>query len=189
MGMPASVRRWTAAEVRAMQDESRPAPRYELIDGELLVTPSPRGVHQLAVIELSRKLADYVESESLGVTVTSPADIELEAESVTQPDLFVVPAAYAGPPLEWTNVRALLLAVEVLSPSSERQDRVVKRRFFQRLGVPEYWVFDLDARAVERWRPGDQVPDISATRLEWRPTGSRAAFTLDLAAYFRRVLG
>src|ERR1700730_17091006 len=62
MRMPASARRWTADEVRALSDESRPGPRYELIDGELLVTPSPRPVHQIAALELARRLVDYVEA-------------------------------------------------------------------------------------------------------------------------------
>jgi len=189
MGMPAAARRWTAAEVRAMQDDSRPAPRFELIDGELIVTPSPRGAHQLAVGELLRKLADYVESEEIGVAVTSPADIELEEESVVQPDVFVVPAACAGPPLEWTNVHTLLLAVEVLSPSNERQDRMIKRRFFQRVGVPEYWIVDIDARQIERWRPGDARAEVVRSRLEWHPAGARTTLTLDLVAFFQRILG
>jgi Uma2 family endonuclease len=189
MGMPASARRWTAAEVRAMQDESRPAPRFELIDGELIVTPSPRGVHQMAVFRLMRALDDYLEIEVIGVAVMSPADIELADESVAQPDVFVVPAALAGPPLEWTNVRSLLLAIEVLSPSSVRHDRVTKRKFYQRMRVPEYWVVDLDARRVERWRPDDSEAEAVETVLEWRPAGSRAPLTLDLAALFTRVLG
>src|SRR5687768_11793728 len=79
MSMPASARRWTADEVRAMQDESRAWPRYELIDGELLVTPAPRPVHQRAVFRLARALAAYVETNELGEVWTSPADIELES--------------------------------------------------------------------------------------------------------------
>ena len=50
--MPAIRRRWTTAEVRSLMDESRAWPRYELIGGELLVTPAPRGTHQLVVVEL-----------------------------------------------------------------------------------------------------------------------------------------
>jgi Uma2 family endonuclease len=189
MGMPASARRWTAAEVRAMQDESRPAPRFELIDGELIVTPSPRGVHQMAVFRLCSALDGYLQLEGSGVAVISPADIELEDETVAQPDVFVVPAALAGPPLEWTNVRALLLAIEVLSPSSIRPDRVTKRKFYQRMRVPEYWVVDLDARRIERWRPDDAEPEVMTALLEWRPAGSRTPLSIDLPAFFTRVLG
>jgi Uma2 family endonuclease len=192
MSMPASARRWTAAEVRELQDEQRPWPRYELIDGELLVTPSPRSVHQIAVFELARKIADYVDAERLGLTLMSPADLELEEGTITQPDVFVVPSAYSrdnGPLREWSEVRGLLLAVEVLSPSSLRTDRVTKREFFQRVGVPEYWVVDIDGRAVERCHRDDQAPEILRERLEWRPAGSVAPMTLDLTRFFAKVTG
>lgn len=95
MGMPAYCRRWTTAEVRELSDESRHWPRYERIDGELLVTPAPRPVHQIAVGTLFRIIADYVDGERVGLTLASPADLELEAGSVTQPDIFVVPSAHA----------------------------------------------------------------------------------------------
>ena len=74
MSMPASTRRWTVDEVRAMQDEERPWPRYELIDGELLVTPAPRRVHQRAVLELFRLLDPFVTAHRLGVVELSPSD-------------------------------------------------------------------------------------------------------------------
>jgi Uma2 family endonuclease len=189
MPMPASARRWTADEVRALTDESRPGPRYELIDGELLVTPTPRPVHQIASLELARKLADYVEAEGLGLTLMSPADLELHAGTIVQPDVFVVPAADSTPLFDWRQVRALLLAVEIISPSIARQDRETKRAFFQRAGVPEYWVVDLDARRVERWWPGDEQPEIVREWLEWRPLASRPPFHLDLKVFFRRVVG
>lgn len=192
MGMPAYARRWTAAEVRELTDASRHWPRYELIGGELLVTPAPRPVHQIAVLSLARKLADYVDAEHLGMTLTSPSDLELEADTITQPDIFVIPAAYshdAGPLRQWSQVRGLLLAVEIVSPSSVRYDRVTKREFFQRVGVPEYWVVDLDVRTVERWHPEDHAPEDLRERLEWRPAGSRAPLVLDLPALFATVLG
>ena len=192
MGMPAHARRWTAAEVRELTNESRPWPRYELIDGELLVTPAPRPVHQIAVSELLRRLADYVDAERIGMTLTSPADLELEAGTVTQPDVFVVPSAYSrddSPLREWSQVRGLLLAVEIVSPNSVHYDRVTKRTFFQRVGVPEYWVVDLDARAVERWRPEERAPEVLRERLEWRPAGSAAPLLLDLTALFAKVCG
>jgi Uma2 family endonuclease len=189
MGMPASARRRTADEVRDLTDESRPRPRYELIDGELLVTPAPRPVHQITALELARKLADYVDAEGLGLTLMPPADLELRAGTIVQPDVFVVPAADACPLRDWRQVRALLLAVEIISPSTARQDRETKRAFFQRAGVSEYWVVDLDARCVERWRPSDEQPEIVRERLDWRPLAFRPPFKLDLTVFFRRVFG
>ncbi len=83
----------------------------------------------------------------------------------------------------------LLVAVEVLSPSTARYDRVTKRRFFGRLGVPEYWVIDTDGRLVERWRAGEKRPELVDEVLAWRPEGASDDFTLDLAAFFREVHG
>lgn len=192
MGMPAHARRWTAAEVRELTDEERHWPRYELIDGELLVTPAPRPVHQIAVSMLLFEITTYVSAQRLGLTLTSPSDLELEDDTVTQPDVFVIPRKYShegGPFREWRQVRGLLLAVEVLSPSSIRTDRVTKREFFQRVGVPDYWIVDLDARIVERWQPSDTAPEILPDALEWRPVGSTEPFRLDLDAFFSRVAG
>ena len=189
MRMPAITKRWTAEEVRALIDESRPSPRYEVVDGELLVTPSPRPLHQMAVAELHDALRRYARAQGIGRVYLSPADLELEPDSIVQPDVFVVPAS-VGPLAEsWAPVKALLVAVEVLSPSSVRHDRVVKRRLFQRVGVPEYWIVHVDARMVERWRPGDEHPAVLDERLEWAPAGASEPWVLDLVALFAEVHG
>ncbi len=172
-----------------MQDESRAWPRYELVDGELLVTPSPRVAHQRAVFAFARALHDYVSTHSLGEVLVSPADLELEPGTVVQPDVFVVPAGDGGRARSWRDVRALLLAIEVISPGSARADRVRKRRLYQRTGVPEYWAVDLDARTVERWRPEDERPEIVDGRLEWAPAGAGQAMVVDLERMFGEVLG
>lgn len=185
--MATAAKRWTVDEVRALIDESRHWPRYELVDGELLVTPAPRVVHQSAVGDLFIALQAYVRQHALGDLMLSPADIGLEPESIVQPDIFLVPPA-ARRPREWTDVRSLRLAVEILSPGSARQDRSVKRRLYQRNGVPEYWIVDLDARLVERWRPEDDRPEILESRLEWRPDPSKPPFSLDLPVFFADVI-
>src|SRR5574338_925716 len=157
MAMPAeTVRRWTAREVRDLIEQSPLAtPRYELVDGELLVTPGPGPFHQRALLELAMALAAYLRVERVGHVITSPSDVELEPEFVTQPDEFVVPTAeWKRVVTEGLPVRALLLAVEVLSPSSSRHDRVRKRPLYQR-HVPDYWIVDLDSRLFERWGPHD----------------------------------
>jgi Uma2 family endonuclease len=75
----------------------------------------------------------------------------------------------------------------VLSPSSAQHDRVRKRPLYQR-HVPEYWIVDLDARLVERWRPDDDRPEILTGVLAWHPAGASEPFRLELPAYFAQVL-
>ena len=189
MAMPAeTVRRWTAREVRELIDAAPLAtPRYELVDGELLVTPGPGIFHQRAVVKLIVALDAYLRAESVGHVITSPSDVELEPESITQPDVFVVSmadwrrAAKEGPP-----IRELLLAVEILSPSSSRHDRVRKRPLYQR-HVADYWIVDLDARLIEHWAPGDDRPELLTEVLVWQPGGATSRFELDLPAFFTSV--
>lgn len=172
-----------------MQDESRAWPRYELIDGELLVTPAPRPVHQRAVFLLARLLAEYVEKNGLGEVWTSPADIELESRTIVQPDVFVVPRSPSLPVASWRELDVLTLAAEVSSPSTASWDRVTKRRFFGRKRVDQYWVVDLDARVIERTVPRDPKVELSDAELEWFPSGASVPFTLDLRWFFSRVHG
>jgi len=191
MAMPAmDSRRWTAREVRELIAETELAtPRYELVDGELLVTPSPHFFHQRVVTELLVLLGNFLQSHPVGVVLTSPSDVELEPEFISQPDVFVVPSTEAerfrlGGEMP---VRELILAIEVISPSSGRHDRVRKRPKYQR-HVAEYWIVDPDARMVERWTPGDTRPEIITARLVWEPAGAAEPFVLDVERFFAAVL-
>lgn len=181
--MPARrAQRWTAGAVRQLiADTPSLTPRYELVDGELLVTPAPTPSHQMAVALLLGALLPYCAREGIGVPLTSPSDIELEEEDVRQPDVFVLPIA------EWKRVardgfpaRELLLAIEVLSPSTARTDRVTKRAVYQR-HVQEYWIVDIDAHIVERWRSGDTRPEIVADMLTWQPEHTASRFEMELS--------
>jgi hypothetical protein len=84
-------------------------------------------------------------------------------------------------PSRFEDVGVLTLAVEVVSPSTMRVDRFVKRREYQTRGVPEYWIVDPTGRSVERWRPGDEEPDILFDTLAWQPNPDVAPLTIDLA--------
>ena len=187
MGMPAAVRhRWTAAEVRNLQE--RAWPRYELIDGELYVTPAPGIWHQRAVLALVRALDPYVLASGVAEILTSPADIELEEESILQPDVFVFPRI--GAEVErpsWKEVISLFLAVEVISPSSARTDRVVKRDQYLRMAVDEYWVVDLDGRHIERWFKSRPNVQVNRDTLEWTLPGMKEPQVLDLVKLFADV--
>jgi Uma2 family endonuclease len=192
MGMSASTHdpeRWTAQRVRdELLDDARPTPRYEFIDGELLATPSPNYPHQRAVRELLLAMHPYVERHAIGEILSSPSDIEVEPDTIVQPDLYVF--APDDPHVRrWSSADRMLLAVGIRSPSSVGHDRVRKRRFYARVGVPEYWVVDLDARVVERTRPGDDRIALCAQTLRWQPGGAAEPLVIDLVELFRRVLG
>ena len=189
MAMPAlDTHRWTAAEVRKLTaDNPMLTPRYELVDGELLVTPSPGAPHQRTVKRLVVALEMYLVSTRVGEVCISPSDVELEREFVSQPDLFVVsPAESRRVTREGYPVFELMLAIEVISPSSGRHDRVRKRPKYQR-HVQEYWIVDPDARLIERWRGGDARPEISTAEFKWQPTADVPAFALDIEQLFEEV--
>ncbi len=106
-----------------------------------------------------------------------------------QPDVFVVPKGNAiniDRMPEWSDIHALLLAVEELSPVSLGQDRIVKRDFYLANHVDEYWIVDLDARVVERWLPTADRPEILRERLVWSPRGGDP-LVIDLVALFERI--
>jgi Uma2 family endonuclease len=106
---------------------------------------------------------------------------------MAQPDVYVVPFREGRPPRTWEEYGIPLLIVEILSPSTAHKDRLVKRRRYQRTGVAEYWVIDLDARVIERWRPRDERPEILDKELSWQPDPAYPALVVDLAELFADV--
>jgi Uma2 family endonuclease len=186
MGMPLEATRWTAAMVRALPDDGH---RYEVVDGELLVTPAPTWTHQRVVRELLLELGPYARAQGNCEVLPSPADIELDPHGLVQPDVFVQGLVGGRLPEGWNVGAPLLLAVEVLSPSTARADRTIKRRRFQRARIPEYWIVDPDARVIERWRPDDERPEILAERITWHPEGTAEPLTIELPPLFARIHG
>lgn len=184
MGMPRATTHWTADLVRVLPDDGN---RYEVVDGELFVTPAPRLMHQAAVLALVKIVDRYVADRGLGRTLFAPADIEFSPGRLVQPDVFVAPRVDGRLPRNWDEIRELLLAVEVLSPSSSRADRQAKRIIYQQQRVPEYWVVDVDARVVERWRLDDDRAKTLADVLIWQPAVSQPPLTIDLTRYFAEV--
>jgi Uma2 family endonuclease len=133
---------------------------------------------------LSLALGKYVERQPVGIVLSSPADISWGPDVLVQPDVFVVPPDEART-LNWTRMRTLLLVAEVLSPSSARGDRFLKRLRYREAAVPLYWVVDGDERSVEVWTSRDDFPAVERERLVWRPSGADEPFTLSLEELFR----
>jgi Uma2 family endonuclease len=172
---------YTADMAREMPDDGN---RYEVVYGELLVTPSPRPWHQVVVQRLGLAIGKYLEREPVGIVLAAPADISWGPDVLVQPDVFVVPPEEART-LSWSRMRTLLLVAEVLSPSTARGDRFLKRVRYREAGVPLYWVVDGDERSVEIWTRSDDFPAFERERLVWHAPGAREPLTIDLEELFR----
>jgi Uma2 family endonuclease len=121
--------------------------RYEVLDGELYVTPAPSPLHQRLSKRLQRGLEDYFEVRGLGEVFNAPIDLILAPHDIVEPDLVLVaePAQVSQRGIEGVP----LLVAEVLSPSTRAQDRGIKLRRYGDLGIPHYWIVDPDAQTVE----------------------------------------
>ncbi|MGD8727085.1 MAG: Uma2 family endonuclease [Gemmatimonadales bacterium] len=173
----------TADMVRALPDDGN---RYETVHGELLVTPAPRVWHQEIVRRLVMAVSEYCARSGIGHAFHSPADISWSPDTLVQPDVFVVDLAEART-MDWSQMLHLLLAVEVLSPSSVRADRFTKRRLYQEVGVPTYWVVNPDRCEVEVWTPESVFPATERERVIWKPEGAAEEFVLELGELFRPI--
>ena len=122
--------------------------RYELLDGDLVMTPAPGERHQRASILLGWRLIQFVTENRLGRVYAAPFDVVLSNTDVVQPDLLFVSHERAHV-VTAANVRgAPDLVVEILSPSTADRDLTFERRLYARHGVNEYWIVDTDAGTV-----------------------------------------
>jgi Uma2 family endonuclease len=144
--MRAASPRVSYADLERWPDDGR---RYELYDGEVYVIPSPLLIHQMVAARLYDVLRDYVRTHG-GIVLFAPLDIVLTEYDVVQPDLLLFTR-------EREHLLALRkvtqvspdLAIEILSPSTARNDRGRKRHLLARHGVREYWLVDPDAVVIE----------------------------------------
>lgn len=186
MAMPFSARsgrRYTLQEFERIREVALPGPRYEYLDGEILVTPSPNLVHQRIIILLTVILEPFVQSNRAGRLVVSPFDVRFGTSRVFQPDLLVMTMADVESGRR-DAARELRLSIEVVSPGSARYDRVDKRSRYQQERVEELWLIDPESELVERWRPDDERPEILAETLIWQPAGCDASLSIELLALF-----
>ncbi len=187
MGMPATRTDWTVEMLDALEDDGQ---RYELIDGELFVTPSPIDIHQMVVGELHALLREYLKGKGIGKPMVSPSDVRRadRTRNRVQPDVFVVRLADGLRPPYPYDLSDLLLAVEVTSPSSRRLDYHTKRDLYLRSGVVNYWVIDADARNVSCWAGASDPGQIFSEMVEWWPLGALSPFVLRLDSFFTDAL-
>jgi Uma2 family endonuclease len=146
MTMPAMPHagEWTVDDLRDLPEDGL---QYELADGILLVTPAPRPRHQRVVGNLYVLLRERVPAE--WEVFVAPLDFQPSQNRSLQPDLLVVRRSDVG---EENITQPLLLAVEVLSPSTRAKDLILKKALYEDSGVPSYWVIDPDEPSLVVWQ-------------------------------------
>ena len=138
---------WTYEDWLRLPNDGR---RYEVLNGELYMTPPPSIGHQIAVTKLSVRMHSWVEQKGLGIVLVSPVSVRLPKQPVpVQPDVVFVRAERRDIIGEDYVEGVPDLVVEVLSPSNWLYDRREKMQAYEQAGVPEYWIVDYRARTVE----------------------------------------
>jgi Uma2 family endonuclease len=155
--------RWKSADLELLPDNGN---RYEIINGELIVTRAPHWNHQKVITKLIRSLSNWSIQNNLGEVVTTPGLIFTDDDNVI-PDLVWISGDRLVQMLDESGhlVGAPELVVEVLSAGSdnERRDREVKRKLYAIRGVQEYWIVDWQRQQIEMFRRDSQNLPLVAT--------------------------
>ena len=123
--------------------------RYEILEGELLMSPSPNAMHQIVLLNLATILKLFVEKNDLGKIFIAPLDVVLSKFDVVQPDItFISKQRYHI--VKSTHLEgAPDLVVEIISPGSAKRDRIIKRKIYALHGVKEYWLVHPEKEQVQ----------------------------------------
>lgn len=142
MALPARIlrqKRFTALDLWRMPDDGN---RYEIIDGEVFVTPAPFINHQEVLGNLYLSIRRHVQARRLGLVLFAPVGVVLEPLSGVEPDLIFVSAARRAIVQAKGIAGAPDLAVEILSASTAARDRGREKALYARTGVAHYWMID-----------------------------------------------
>lgn len=160
---------WTYDDLARLPDDGT---RYEIIEGELVVMPSPLLIHQRVLGRLFLAFQAQVEATHRGFVVMTPLDVILAPTRVVQPDLVALRVEHRDLMKPHGIEGAPDLLLEVLPPSSAKHDRVTKRRLYARAGVREYWLVDPDAQTIDVLELVDD--GLSYRQHGWYGPGDRA---------------
>jgi Uma2 family endonuclease len=173
----------TYDDLRTTPDDGR---RYEIIEGDLYVTPAPTISHQRISRNLEFVLHTYVTQHGLGEVLNAPVDVLLDRHTIVEPDLLFVSSARSGMISERGIEGAPDLVVEILSPGTEQRDRGFKQQAYARYGVAHYWRVDPVARTVTELVLSGASYDVLATHTVGTSMRSALfpALAIDLASIF-----
>jgi Uma2 family endonuclease len=123
--------------------------RYEILEGDLVVAPSPITLHQRISRKLMVFLAEFVQRNNLGEVFDAPYDVVLSEENVLQPDILFISQENSSIITEKNVQGAPDLVIEILSSATEYRDREIKRKIYAKFGVKEYWLVAPERQVIE----------------------------------------
>lgn len=123
--------------------------RYELIEGEFFMMPSPKEYHQRISGELGFILQSFVKKNKLGSIYYAPFDVVFSEENVVQPDIIFVSKERKNIITKDNIKGAPDLLIEILSPKIGYRDKEIKRKLYFKYGVKEYWIVDPKEQNIE----------------------------------------
>ena len=179
MPMANHAKKWTLEELHSLPDDGN---KYELIRGQLFVTPAPTVSHETILARLTRILEPYVAANGLGYVYHPRAVIRIGNHTEVEPDLMVRQSPQ-DETVDWTQVPLPILVIEVASDSTRRRDRVQKLALYGDVRIPEYWIVDGEDRTIRAIRLG-QDDVIADDTLTWHPAGAELPLVIDLADVF-----
>lgn len=173
---------WTYAEYARLPSDGK---RYEVLDGSVLVTPSPGTSHQRIAFRVARILDNYVREHSIG-EVLWDLDLLFVDGQFLRPDIQFVSTAERTRLTDPGMEGAPDLVVEVVSPSSRRIDSVLKPARYAEFGVREYWAVDPRQSGILVWNfaSGADAPSHETERLLWQPAVGIPALEVDVSELF-----
>ncbi len=139
------AKHWTYGDYCNLNDDKR----YEVIEGELIMTPAPSFKHQKVLAKLGSLIFNYVNEKKLGEVVFSPVDVVLSDDIVLQPDIVYISNENTGIIKEAGIFGPPDMVIEVISPTSIYKDTHVKKRLYEQAGIKEYWLVFPDEKVIE----------------------------------------
>jgi len=170
---------WTVADLEQLPDDGN---RYEILYGELLVTPLPSAGHQGVAARLFLRLANWCRAHT-GWRFLTPGGVYISETTWLEPDIAMYPSPeYLN--LTWREMPAPILVVEVRSPSTRKRDRHRERPAYLTYGVGEVWLVNEEARTIERWTAASEFPETCHGSITWSPSAALPPLVVSDAELF-----
>ncbi|MFQ5769732.1 MAG: Uma2 family endonuclease [bacterium] len=159
--MPQTARKLTPENLQFTYEDYLLLPddgkRYEIIEGELFMTPAPIIKHQNVLRELGKHIDNFVVTHNLGIVFLAPCDVILSKTNIVQPDIIFISKENRVMIKEKNIQGAPDLLIEITSPNTKERDLVLKKKLYAKFGVKEYWIVFMQEEMVKIWKLEDDA--------------------------------